>query len=507
MATGEAIILEDVTKTVGKGPLRRSVLDGMCGTFKFREHYAILGHPGSGRTSLARIIAGLDVPSTGRIKRFGAVSIPVGVGGIVTGKGLLRELITIYARLFDSEPRQLLDFVAEFAELGGLSKAPIDILSPEVRTKISYALAYGLPCDVYVLDGVTGWGQKSFREKCMAAYQARSEIAGTVYITKSPKDARRYGKRGGVIHAGKLFFTDSVDEALDLFARFSSERNPEHLAYLVDQMIRNHDLVNAHKYLGEYLSVQPGDPRALSLYAKLSYQSGDLDRAEVASRKALAVNKNDVEAQLLLAKMAERAGKWEEAGILASDILNVRPSDSEGLAILARASEAMGANARAAEAWRLLANGDELSAAYANAIRCDIRTGNFSRALQDIGAATAKEGNRANTSLLSLKISTLLDMEDFDGFIVSVGQVSKIDMEKALSLTSAARSRLNYKHIIGALEEIFASGLQPNGQSRSLKILVSHLRREASIASKKGDERVGAEIQLFLERNAFLQSY
>lgn len=70
---GSGIILENISKSFGE----RAVLRDVSLTISPSEHIALRGHSGAGKTTLSRIICGLEAPDSGSIHMDSAASIAV----------------------------------------------------------------------------------------------------------------------------------------------------------------------------------------------------------------------------------------------------------------------------------------------------------------------------------------------------------------------------------------------------------------------------------------------
>src|SRR5580658_2693201 len=111
------IALDCVSKSYRTGQGRRVVLDNASAVFPTGCNIGILGANGAGKSTLIRLLAGSEMPDRGRIRRDGRISFPLGYGGTFHGSLSGRENVAFIARVYGSNLRRTIDYVAEFAEL------------------------------------------------------------------------------------------------------------------------------------------------------------------------------------------------------------------------------------------------------------------------------------------------------------------------------------------------------------------------------------------------------
>ena len=79
---------------------------------------------------------------------------------------------------------------------------------------MSFGVAMGIPFDTYLIDEVTGAGDKSFRERSNTVFKARMANADAIMISHNMSDMRNFCNSGLVLHKGVLEFFDDIEQAI-----------------------------------------------------------------------------------------------------------------------------------------------------------------------------------------------------------------------------------------------------------------------------------------------------
>jgi capsular polysaccharide transport system ATP-binding protein len=85
----------------------RIVLDHVSGTFESGKSYGLLGVNGAGKSTTLRLIAGTELPNSGRIQRSARVSWPLGFSGGFHPAMTGRENTKFVARVYGEDPRKV----------------------------------------------------------------------------------------------------------------------------------------------------------------------------------------------------------------------------------------------------------------------------------------------------------------------------------------------------------------------------------------------------------------
>jgi ABC-type polysaccharide/polyol phosphate transport system ATPase subunit len=163
------------------------------------EFFGVFGPNGSGKSTLLRILAGIYVADSGRIRVNGLLSpfIELGVGFNIELNA--RDNIRINATLAGLTKRELdrrFDEILEFAELERFVDQKLKNYSTGMLMRLAYSIAIQIPFDVLLLDEVLAVGDEAFQQKCFATFDRFKEAGKTVVlVTHHPNLLRRFCDR------------------------------------------------------------------------------------------------------------------------------------------------------------------------------------------------------------------------------------------------------------------------------------------------------------------------
>lgn len=194
----------------------RAVINGVSLSIPAGRAIGLLGQNGAGKTTFLDLIAGNLQPDLGHIARHGAVSFPIGFAA-----GLHRELsgaqnMRFLARVYGVDTESLVEFVAEFSELGTQFHHPVRTYSSGMRARLGFGASMGLPFDLYLIDEVTAVGDARFRERSKTLFRQRVKQAGGIMVSHNMNELRNFCDAGLVLHHGALWYFDQIEDAIDV---------------------------------------------------------------------------------------------------------------------------------------------------------------------------------------------------------------------------------------------------------------------------------------------------
>lgn len=209
------IYLDNLTKHFPTRDGKQTIVENLTAVFPTGASVALLGRNGAGKSTLLKIIAGTIRPTSGRVLSTGTISYPVGFQGSFHPDLTGLQNTRFVARIYGVDSDALVDFVEDFAELGGHFRMPLRTYSAGMKSRLSFGVSMGIPFDTYLVDEVTSVGDGAFRHKSVQVFDKRNETAGAIVVTHSPPMVRRLCNMAAVLERGQLHFYDDLDAALD----------------------------------------------------------------------------------------------------------------------------------------------------------------------------------------------------------------------------------------------------------------------------------------------------
>jgi capsular polysaccharide transport system ATP-binding protein len=208
------ISFENVTKVYNVRGNRRVVFDDITMAFDGRRSYGLLGPNGAGKSTFMRLVAGTEAPDRGRVHRGVRVSWPLAFAGGFHPEMTGRENTVFVARVYGASVREVIDFVADFSELGAYFDAPVKTYSSGMQARLAFGVSMAIEFDCYLVDEITAVGDARFNRRCQLAFDERRKTSGIIMVSHAWETIKSYCDHGMLIEKGKILFFDRVDDAI-----------------------------------------------------------------------------------------------------------------------------------------------------------------------------------------------------------------------------------------------------------------------------------------------------
>ena len=209
------IRFENLSKSFWVRGEHKVVIDHLNTTLPTGASLALLGRNGAGKSTLLQIVAGTLRPTTGRVVSDGSISWPVGFGGSFHGQLSGAENVRFLARIYGVDADELVDFVAEFAELGKHYHMPVRTYSSGMNSRLTFGASMGIRFDTYLVDEATAVGDAAFRDKSKLYFADRVQTASAILVSHDMGQVRDFCDAGVILSDGRLRYYEDVDEAIE----------------------------------------------------------------------------------------------------------------------------------------------------------------------------------------------------------------------------------------------------------------------------------------------------
>ena len=208
------IRLENLTKVYRLKGRKTVVADNLNAVFPTGASVGLLGRNGAGKSTLLKMIAGTVSPTSGRVVSDGTISWPVGFAGSFHGELTGAQNVRFVARIYGVDTDELVDYVADFAELGVHYHQPFSSYSSGMRSRLAMGTSMGIHFDTYLVDEVTSVGDADFCAKSQRVFSDRMANSSAVVVSHSMPMIRSMCTMGAVLDRGYLSVFDDLDEAI-----------------------------------------------------------------------------------------------------------------------------------------------------------------------------------------------------------------------------------------------------------------------------------------------------
>ncbi len=123
------------------------------------------------------------------------------------------------ARIYGVDSDALLDYVADFSELGDFMDMPVRTYSSGMKARLGFGMSMGIAFDWYLVDELTAVGDSRFKKKSLAVYRQRLQGAGLLMVSHSINTLRTYCTSGLVLEGGRATFYADIGEAVAMHER------------------------------------------------------------------------------------------------------------------------------------------------------------------------------------------------------------------------------------------------------------------------------------------------
>ena len=186
------------------------------------DSLGILGRNGSGKSTLLNIIAGVTVPSDGRVTVKGRVAPLIELGAGFHPELTGRENVYLNGSILGirkKEMDKLYEGVVEFSELKDFMDQPIKFYSSGMYMRLAFSVAVAETPDILLVDEILAVGDLKFQKKCLDRMRKFQEKGATmIMVSHNPQQIEQYCNKGLVLDKGKVVYFGEVKQAIQKYS-------------------------------------------------------------------------------------------------------------------------------------------------------------------------------------------------------------------------------------------------------------------------------------------------
>lgn len=207
-----------VSKSFWTGERRKVILDRASFRVDIGYSMGILAPNGTGKTTLIKMMCGLEKPDEGTITRDARISFPLGFMGGLINKLSAMENCRYIAQLYGLDPDYVEAFCRWVCGIEEYFDMPVGTYSAGMRSRFTFSLMLALDFDIYLIDeGMPQTTDAGFNRRAGEILRERLESTTVIIVSHQPATLERFARTAAVLLDGKIHMFDTLEEAKQLY--------------------------------------------------------------------------------------------------------------------------------------------------------------------------------------------------------------------------------------------------------------------------------------------------
>ncbi|MCR9145915.1 MAG: ATP-binding cassette domain-containing protein [Rhodobacteraceae bacterium] len=209
---------DNVSKSFWTGTQRKVILDQVSFRVELGRSLGILAPNGTGKTTVIKMMAGLEKPDEGEIRRGCRISFPLGFMGGVVPRVSAKENARYIAKLYGLDPDYVEAYCRYVCNLGEYFDQPLGTYSSGMKSRFTFALMLALDFDMYLIDeGMPNSTDAEFNRRAGDILKERLRTTTVVIVSHQAQVLEKFVREAAVLMNGKLYMFDTLEEAKQLY--------------------------------------------------------------------------------------------------------------------------------------------------------------------------------------------------------------------------------------------------------------------------------------------------
>ncbi|KIC41550.1 ABC transporter [Ruegeria sp. ANG-R] len=209
---------ENVSKSFWTGTRRKVILDRVSFRVELGTSLGVLAPNGTGKTTLINMMAGLEKPDEGVIRRDCRISFPMGFTGGVAKRLSALENARYIAKIYGMDPDYVEAYCKWLCNLGEYFDQPLGTYSSGMRARFTFALMLALDFDMYLIDeGMPSTTDVEFNKKAGDILKEKLRTTTLVIVSHNPSLLEKFARQAAVLVDGQIHMFETLEEAKQLY--------------------------------------------------------------------------------------------------------------------------------------------------------------------------------------------------------------------------------------------------------------------------------------------------
>lgn len=222
-------------------------LDGLSFDVRRGEFLGIIGNNGSGKSTLLKILAGIYIPTGGKMDIKGRLSpfLELGVGFQMDLSAW--ENIFLYGALLGMSQQQIeerIDDIIAFSELEKFIDTKLNKFSSGMLVRLAFSTAIQADFDILLLDEVLAVGDYSFQMKCRDVFHDLRQKGKTViFVSHDLEAVKRFCDRVIVLDSGQIKLEGTAKQICEKYLTEYATKNLEQKKKVIRELTETNKVV------------------------------------------------------------------------------------------------------------------------------------------------------------------------------------------------------------------------------------------------------------------------
>lgn len=206
-----------------RGP--KVVLDNTDFMINHHDRVGILAAPGSGKTTLTRLLCGIEKPDAGDFLGRRGDALPLGGNTFILPGLTGEENARMMANFYKLDADEFSHFCYQLTQLEQRYTDKVSEYSVTMKAHLAFAINLLLPCHLYVADDKLYTGDNVSQRRMKAALIRELQQKGLILLTRNPRLIEEHCHIFGVLLNGKIKMCSDLKQATMVFMQHQSSQS------------------------------------------------------------------------------------------------------------------------------------------------------------------------------------------------------------------------------------------------------------------------------------------